>query len=415
MRLLAFPILAGLASAAFDLNRDGLPDELQLGADDANGNGLRDILEHLQGSHVFPLDRNANGVPDSVDVANGIPLVGHFAHDLNRNGVHDSSDVANGVPVFGPPSPHDRNRNGIPDINDLFSGGSGSHRLLLSPSVDADQNGVHDLIQGDSEDEDKARAAKAERLAQLFPSDRNANGVADILESHAARDVNFNDVPDASELAQLHAADADANGIPDGLDMRAKARLSRAQSALSLARARALHPLSIGADLNGNGVADVYERNLLGDLNANGVPDSLEHAGFAPYHHYNPGLPYRYHPFSYHPLHHGLSDLNVNGVPDHLEFPHPLDVNRNGILDSVERAAGIPITSQNDAVLAYQKLKGLLQKGGVESVEAQLLQPHSLLKLFAKHSQDGVVKLATVAPKPTPKPQPPVKKPTVKP
>jgi len=122
--------------------------------------------------------------------------------------------------------------------------------------------------------------------------------------------------------------DLNGNGIPDALERSG----SFGQTGLQQGLPRP-------GDLNGNGIPDSLERQGsygnsfgatglqggLNDRNMNGIPDNLE------------GRPHR-----------SLHDLNGNGIPDRMEKAHGLkDLNGNGIDDSLERRMGATTLNPN--------------------------------------------------------------------
>ena len=121
-----------------------------------------------------PLDRNSNGILDSVEISNDPTL------DRNNNGIVDSWEI------FGNPM-LDRNSNGILD----------SVEIAQNPTLDRDRNGILDSWE----------------LANLVNADRNGNGVLDLAE------VYEKDAQIAALTAQLNCGDLDGNGEVNGADL----------------------------------------------------------------------------------------------------------------------------------------------------------------------------------------------------
>lgn len=113
-------------------------------------------------------DCNANGVPDSCDIAGGAP-------DCDTNGVPDVCQSAG----------NDCNANAVLDSCDIAAG----------TSLDVNGNGIPDECEIDC----------------------NGNGIPDGLEisQGLAPDCNANGVPDDCDIAGGASADCDANGVPD--------------------------------------------------------------------------------------------------------------------------------------------------------------------------------------------------------
>jgi len=194
-----------------DLNRDGIPDQLQGGihttgltsglqgqfqqstlSQDLNRNGIPDSLERqgsyglTQGSLPLSQDLNRNGIPDSLErqgFAQGSTLP--LSQDLNRNGIPDSLERRQGSAL---PVGQDLNRNGIPDslerqgLNQGYQQPSG---LLSQPQI------VHTgLPQGGMQSHNAPRTL----------SDLNGNGIPDRMEkAHGLNDLNGNGVDDSLE------------------------------------------------------------------------------------------------------------------------------------------------------------------------------------------------------------------------
>jgi len=101
---------------SIDCQGDGIPDDCQLAGNDCNSNGIPDDCELASGAAN---DCQPNGVPDACELAsgsssdvdaNGVP---DECEDCNRNGLPDSIDIANGAA--------DCQVDGIPDTCQLGS------------------------------------------------------------------------------------------------------------------------------------------------------------------------------------------------------------------------------------------------------------------------------------------------------
>jgi len=178
----------GGASYLFDLgiadcNANGNPDSCDLASGispDCNGNLVPDECDLLAGA----LDCNANGVLDSCEVASGAAL------DCNGNGIPDACDIASG-------SSSDCNVNLIPDECDLAA----------SPSLDCNGDGIIDTC-------------------QFGTLDCNSNQVLDPCETaqNPAIDINHNSIPDECEddTGTIYCSpNAPNSGFPGGGKMQA--------------------------------------------------------------------------------------------------------------------------------------------------------------------------------------------------
>jgi len=202
-----------------DVNRDGIPDQLQGGAYQTTGlqSGLQSqgVFQGQQGYGQQGLvgglnDRNHNGIPDNLEGGQRRSL-----HDLNGNGIPDRME-RQGLGQQGLVGQqygqqglvgglNDRNGNGIPD--NLERQGLGQQGLagqqynqqgLQNPLVPSHGQG---LVGG--------------------LNDRNHNGIPDSQEQghRSLHDLNGNGVPDRME--QGHGLkDLNGNGVPDSLERR---------------------------------------------------------------------------------------------------------------------------------------------------------------------------------------------------
>jgi hypothetical protein len=144
-------------------------------------------------------DCNANGVPDSCEIASGA------AGDCDNDGILNSCEIAAGA--------LDCNGNGIPDTCDVLSGGA---------SVDCNANGIPDscdIASGASMDCNSNAIPDSCDIATGASRDVDSNGVPDECKP----DCNNNDLPDAWEIAQGLVPDCNNNGIPDSCENDSRA------------------------------------------------------------------------------------------------------------------------------------------------------------------------------------------------
>ncbi|QOJ04323.1 MAG: hypothetical protein HRU71_12865 [Planctomycetia bacterium] len=179
-----------------DCNHNQMPDECDIAAEastDVNSNDIPDDCEP---------DCNLNQIPDAWDIseeestdcnANGIP--DECERDCNANGVPDDCDVNAEDPDGDEWVSPDCNENGIPD----------------ECEIDCNENGVPDDCDLDPLDPDGDEHVSA---------DCNANGLPDECDlalppPFGSYDCNDNDVPDECDIADETSCDANENGVPD--------------------------------------------------------------------------------------------------------------------------------------------------------------------------------------------------------
>ena len=151
----------------FDLDRN--PRFLNDGMTQDTGNGVPPITD--MGAYEFVSDCNDNGIPDYIDIRNGV------SKDCNDNHVPDECEIEE----------FDCNNNGVPDDCDIADG----------TSKDADEDGIPDEC----------------RL------DCNNNGVPDSIDisDGTSEDCNGNGIPDECDVAQPFFAESGQLG-PIGFD-----------------------------------------------------------------------------------------------------------------------------------------------------------------------------------------------------
>jgi hypothetical protein len=157
-----------------DLNRDGIPDQLQGGLYQSTGlqSGLQSTMLPSQGlssgfaSSGFSQDLNRNGIPDQLERQGSYGTGMGYSQDLNRNGIPDSMERSSfgQQPAMGMGYSQDLNRNGIPDQFE---------RQSAYPATSGLAGGLND---------------------------RNGNGIPDNLEARRSfGDLNGNGIPDRME------------------------------------------------------------------------------------------------------------------------------------------------------------------------------------------------------------------------
>jgi len=275
-----------------DVNRDGIPDQLQGGAYQTTGlqSGLQSqgVFQGQQGYGQQGLvgglnDRNHNGIPDNLEGGQRRSL-----HDLNGNGIPDRME-RQGLGQQGLVGGlNDRNRNGIPD-NLERQGQQYGQQGLVGGLNDRNGNGIPDNLERQGLGQQGLVGQQYGQQGLVGQQGYGQQGLVGGLN-----DRNGNGIPDNLERQQGYGQ--------QGLGQQGLAGQQYNQQGLQ-------NPLvpSHGQGLVGG----------LNDRNHNGIPDSQEQG------------------------HRSLHDLNGNGVPDRMEQGHGLkDLNGNGVPDSLERRMG---------------------------------------------------------------------------
>jgi len=178
-----------------DINRDGIPDQLQGGMYQTTG-----LQSGLQSQGVYGAqtgyttttvggmnDLNRNGIPDSMERRG---VVGGM-NDLNRNGIPDNLERQGQYGQTGYTSTvggmNDLNRNGIPDSMERQQYGQTGYNTGLAGGLnDRNGNGIPDNMEG--------------RSGQRSLHDLNGNGIPDRMEKgHGLKDLNGNGIDDSLE------------------------------------------------------------------------------------------------------------------------------------------------------------------------------------------------------------------------
>jgi len=228
MRDLGVRTVTTTTSTGFtDLNRDGIPDQLQGGMYQTTG-----LQSGLTSQGTF--------LPQT-GLQQGFARQG----DLNGNGIPDAFERQGSYGQTGFARPGDLNGNGVPDVLERQGsyGQTGFGQTGFARQGDLNGNGIPDAFE---------RQGSYGQTGFARPGDLNGNGIPDAME----RQGSYGNSYGATGL-QGGLNDRNMNGIPDNLEG------GRAHRSLN--------------DLNGNGIPDRMEKaHGLKDLNGNGVDDSLE-------------------------------------------------------------------------------------------------------------------------------------------
>ena len=268
-----------------DADNDGLPDLVEAGGTDINGDGLLDNLQDVDGDGLADIvDNNDTDGPEGSSPC--IPQSGcllttstSIILDTNNDGITDQNVDADG--------------DGAPDFQDLDADNDGIPDVVEAGGVDTDGDGIADDFTdadndgfNDNNDGDVGNDGTAENTIsalQLTGADTNNDGRPD---SYPEGDTDRDGILDQLDL------DADNDGIPDvveagGTDANGDGRVDNFQDLDRDGLAdrvdgdtnndgvidnnNALQ--TTGPDTNGDGKADSYPE---GDADGDGVLDQLD-------------------------------------------------------------------------------------------------------------------------------------------
>ncbi|MFS4417967.1 gliding motility-associated C-terminal domain-containing protein [Maribacter sp. 2307ULW6-5] len=205
----------GIIDGFTDANNDGLDDATAatpLPNPDSDGDGVVDVLD---------LDSDNDGIPDVVEAggtdADGDGTIDNFT-DTDNDGLADSVDPVGpttpGTPLENPDSDGD----GIPDVLDLDSDNDGITDVTEAGGTDADGDGrIDDFVDADNDGfadsvdtDDNNTPAPLDGTGTPLPTD-DFDG--DGRPNHLDIDSDNDGITDATEAGGL---DADGNGEIDG-------------------------------------------------------------------------------------------------------------------------------------------------------------------------------------------------------
>jgi hypothetical protein len=186
--LAGFGDAPGTSGAALDTDGDGIPNAYET---DSDNNGTRDIA----GTPYASLDGNGDGRIDN-------------ATDADEDGIADVADIQPGV--FG----------GLADPSGDIDGDGISNANEGAGLVDTDNDGVDDLVDGDSDADGIPDLAEgggdfdSDGVSNARDLDADNDGINDVIEG-GGTDTNGNGLQDPSGDAN---PDEDGDGIVDSVD-----------------------------------------------------------------------------------------------------------------------------------------------------------------------------------------------------
>jgi hypothetical protein len=168
-----------------DSDNDGIPDIVEAGGEDTDGNGL---VDDINANGTLTTDTDTDGLADVYDATNGGTAILHT--DTDGDGINDSQDL-------------DADNDGIPDV--VEAGGTDVNGDGRADNyTDADGDGFNDTVDGDP-NQDGTSNNSANALT-ITGDDTDADGVPNSYP---------NDDNDGDGIRNQLDLDADNDGIPD--------------------------------------------------------------------------------------------------------------------------------------------------------------------------------------------------------
>lgn len=271
--------LDGIINALdLDSDNDGIPDVVEAGGVDANGDGKIDNFT----------DADNDGLSDNVDAATGIPgSLGLGLPDFDGDGIPNQYDL-------------DSDNDGIPDIREAL-GTDADNNGKLDSSTDADKDGLMDIVDPDTDNNGVLESPLKPLLRT--GTDSNNNGKPDNYPyKNLDRDARPNaydldsDGDGITDVREAGFPDTDNNGLADGA-RGAKTGWSTTINAMSgpltlrnsdTDAPGAVNPDYLDIDSDNDGITDNIEASPTSnyrlpsgsDTDGDGIDDAYDTAGF---------------------------------------------------------------------------------------------------------------------------------------
>ncbi|MEC8444024.1 MAG: hypothetical protein VXZ05_07445, partial [Pseudomonadota bacterium] len=310
-------------STPADQDGDNIPDSTDT---DRDGDGVLNTDELLRGTLPNAADTDGDGINDGTEGLTDTDLDGIIdalestLTDTDSDGVNDQLDAANLDPT------NDSDNDGISNVNETLAGTNPLNGN--STPVDADGDGIPDVIDDDRDGDNVTNADEATRGTDPDLADTDADGATDGEE--ALTDSDNDGVIDALESS---LSDTDSDGVNDQLDSANTDPNNDSDgdginnAAETLAGTDPLDSASVPSDLDGDGIPDGQDSDIdgdgvsnsdevtngtnpnLADTDADGTPDGTE----------------------------GLTDSDLDGTIDALESTLT-DTDSDGVNDQLDAA-----------------------------------------------------------------------------
>ncbi len=271
-----------------DSDNDGIPDVVEAGGVDADGDGRIDNYADTDGDGLSDrVDANSTGANNS---GNGLGPV-----DLDADGRPNAIDL-------------DSDGDGIPDVIEVGAADA-NNNAVIDGFVDANNDGLHDnfinatgLLRTGADITNDGRADSypnknfdSDNRANPYDIDSDGDGIADVIEAGFS-DSNYNGFEDGTigsdgwsntiraMAAPLNLRNTDANGQPDYMDIDSDADgipdNIEGQSTYT-------YKLPSGLDADNDGLDNAYDLAphaavfggagiLIQDLDVDGIPDYMD-------------------------------------------------------------------------------------------------------------------------------------------
>ncbi|WP_298767117.1 T9SS type A sorting domain-containing protein [uncultured Polaribacter sp.] len=246
-----------------DADNDGIPDLVEAGGIDTNGDGLVDNTTDADNDGLSDIyDTDDDGIPGVEDANDALLQTG--GTDTDGDGKADDAAITfiNGEAINA-----DTDGDGLPDHLDLDSDNDGIVDLVEAGGLDADRNGLVD----DTTDADN------DGLADIYDSDDDgtpgAEDATDALLQTGGTDADNDGKSDDAAVTFVDgngvSADTDGDGLPNHLDIDAD-NDGIPDNVEGQTSTGYIAPSGVGngiTDTNNNGVDDNYENGAIVGLN----------------------------------------------------------------------------------------------------------------------------------------------------
>ncbi|MEM7209908.1 MAG: OmpA family protein [Pseudomonadota bacterium] len=253
---------------------------------DADGDGVLDDEEIINGTDPNNPDSDGDGIPDGTENSDtdGDGINDGIEQDADGDGVDDATEAGP-----DPQNPVDSDNDGTPDFIDLDSDNDGIADVIEGNN-DTDGDGIPDYLDPDSDNDGIPDAVEDTNLTGV---DSDGDGIDDGYDVDVTGGVDLNGDGIDDSVAP---PDTDGDGIPDHLDIDSD------NDGIPDTTEAQLDPT---ADTDGDGINDAYDVDNTGGVDSNG--DGIDDAVLPP-------------------------DFDGDGVPDLLD----LDSDNDGVLDVTE-------------------------------------------------------------------------------
>ncbi|MEL6674260.1 MAG: FG-GAP-like repeat-containing protein [Bacteroidota bacterium] len=305
-----------------DKDQDGIPDLVESGGTDIDGNGLADdltdsdddgwadIYDNVSGSHtsgtpIVPIDSDRDGIADLLDLDSdndGIPdvievgavdtdgdgRIDGFA-DADIDGFHDDFDptddepesfndaaftAAGNTPIITTAT--DSDSDGL--ANEGYNGGDQDEDERLNHlDLDADNDGLPDIIESGGLDADGDGRVDDALADGSLSADVDADGFSDTYDPDLNNDGDTSDAGDTGLPMIITSSDSDQDGKPETYPAFDNDQNGSTIAATTDADSDG-YPNFLDLDADDDGIPDIVESGQI-DIDANGKVDGISGAG----------------------------------------------------------------------------------------------------------------------------------------